>query len=120
MLLLLLLSTCCLRLLACPAPPSARSARPRLQSIPGLARDLPPHAIRLSTRSMHYALETHGVTAVRMAPAPSAAELRPQRSIFSAETGAFIVKWIPYALVALVYAATSYVRWKKVRWACGL
>lgn len=64
---------------------------------------------------MRYAMETHGVTAVRMAPAPTDAELRPRSSIFSNEAGAFIVKWIPYVLVALVYAATSYVRWKKVR-----
>ena len=66
---------------------------------------------------MHYALETHGVRAVRMAPTPTAAQLKPPQPLLSGSAGAFIVKWSPYVLVGLVYLATSYVRWKKV---CGL
>ena len=71
---------------------------------------LPNHAMR----SMHYALETHGVRAVRMAPTPTAAQLKPPQPLLSSSAGAFVIKWSPYALVGLVYLATSYVRWKKV------
>lgn len=52
---------------------------------------------------------------VRMAPTPAEAALRPAQPILSSSAAAFIIKWAPYALVGLVYAATSYVRWKKVR-----
>ncbi|PRW60287.1 cell division isoform A [Chlorella sorokiniana] len=62
---------------------------------------------------MHYALETHGVRAVRMAPTPTAAQLKPPQPLLSSSAGAFVIKWSPYALVGLVYLATSYVRWKK-------
>lgn len=68
---------------------------------------------------MHYAMETHGVQAVRMAPTPLDSQLNPPKALLSAAAGEFVVKWSPYALVALVYAATSYVRWKKVRSGCG-
>jgi len=64
---------------------------------------------------MQYALETHGVRAVRMAPTPAPAQLKPPQPLLSSSAGAFVVKWSPYALVGLVYLATSYVRWKKVR-----
>ncbi len=68
-----------------------------------------------AVRRMHYALETHGVRAVRMAPTPAPAQLKPPQPLLSSSAGAFVVKWSPYALVGLVYLATSYVRWKKVR-----
>lgn len=69
-----------------------------------------------------YALETHGVEVKRLAPAPTAAQLAPPKPLLSGEAAAAFIKWSPYFLVGLVYLATSYVRWKKVRaaWASGV
>lgn len=64
-------------------------------------------------------METHGVLARRMAPAPTAAQLTPPSPLLSVEGAAAVIKWSPYFLVGLVYLATSYVRWKKVRGVCG-
>lgn len=63
---------------------------------------------------MHYALETHGVTAARLAPTPSHDTLFPQKLV-TEEQAAAIEKWAPYFLVALVYAATTYVKLTRVR-----
>ena len=60
-------------------------------------------------------METHGVLRTRMAPTPSESQLAPRRSLLSREAGAMVVKVAPYLAVAAVYAATSWVRWKKVR-----
>lgn len=54
------------------------------------------------------------MTAVRMAPTPSRAQLFPPPPLMSAEAEAAVIKWVPYVLVGLVYAATTYVAHLKV------
>lgn len=68
---------------------------------------VPPDDARLG-----YAMETHNVRGHRLPPIPTAAELAPPRPM-AAEAAAFLTNVLPYLAVAAVYAATSYVKWKK-------
>lgn len=68
---------------------------------------VPPDDVRLS-----YAMETHGVKGRRLPAAPTAAELAPPKAM-GASTSAFLTNVMPYLAVAAVYAATTYVKWKK-------
>jgi cell division protease FtsH len=67
----------------------------------------PPHDARLS-----YAMETHGVRGRRLPAIPTTEELSPPKAM-STEVSAFLTNVLPYLAVAAVYAATSYVKWKK-------
>lgn len=68
---------------------------------------VPPHDPRLG-----YAMETHGVKGCRLPVAPTIAELTPPKPMAASVTG-FVTNVLPYLAVAAVYAATSYVKWKK-------
>ena len=74
----------------------------------------PFHRPRRPRRRVAYALETHGVVCSRLAPTPTAEALRGYRPLLPKAAADFVVSVGPYLAVALVYAATSYVRWKKV------
>ena len=84
------------------------------RNLPAPTAPAPPPPVPPAAR-LAYAMETHGVLRTRMAPTPSEAQLAPPRSLISRETGQMVVKVAPYLAVAAVYAATSWVRWKKVR-----
>jgi hypothetical protein len=68
---------------------------------------IPPHDVRIP-----YAMETHGVRGRRMDPTPTAAQLAPPQPM-AAAAASFLTNVLPYLAVAAVYAATSYVKWKK-------
>lgn len=64
---------------------------------------------------MAYAMETHGVKALRIAVEPSAAELRGAGEWSTAAVTNFVGVFAAGAIL-LIYAATHYVRMKKVSW----
>ena len=68
---------------------------------------VPPHDARIG-----YAMETHGVKGSRLPTQPSTAELSPPKPM-AASAAAFLTNVLPYLAVVAVYAATSYVKWKK-------
>ena len=67
----------------------------------------PPDDPRLS-----YAMETHGVRGARLPSPPTTAELNPPKGM-RAEISSFLVNVVPYLAVAVVYLATTYMKWKK-------
>ena len=83
--------------------------------------ELPHHLARFAAivappppRRFAYAMESHGVRARRLAPIPTPQQLAPPPPL-SRGVQQFLTDVVPYLAIAVVYAATSYVRWKKVR-----
>ena len=67
----------------------------------------PPRDARLS-----YAMESHNVRGYRLDTPPTLKELQPSRGLGEAASN-FLVNFMPYVAVGMVYAATTYMKWKK-------
>ena len=61
---------------------------------------------------LSYAMESHNVKGYRLDTPPTLKELQPSRGLGEAASN-FLVNFMPYVAVGLVYAATTYMKWKK-------